>query len=284
VSFILHAHGLELRIALEALAKIHIHEETIPEAVEALAKEIGKEGVVRHPVIVDARTLVTLDGMHRVAALRKLGCDFLPVCLVDYRNPGIRVGCWYRMVYGRTSVKKLLDVIKLLGMEVKKASSADAKKALDARVAAAAIFSVGSYYILKAAARGVKDAYTWVGHIEKALAMGNLRIGYENERDAVKKVRSGAAIAAVMTPAIKKEEILAAALSDSPFVPKTTRHVMPARPMCVDIPLEWLKGNRPIKECNRILVEQLKRRELQRLPPGSTFERRRYDEELLVFK
>jgi len=284
VSFVLHAHGLKLRIALEALEKIHIHEETIPEVVDALAKTIGKESVVRHPVIVDARTLVTLDGMHRVAALGKLGCKFLPVCLVDYRNRGIRVGCWYRVVYGRTSVEKLLDVIKLLGMGVEKVSSGDAKKALDARAAVGVIFSAGSYYVLKAAARGVKDAYTWVGHIEKALAMGKLRIGYENERDAVKKVRSGDAIAVVMTPAIKKDEILDAALSGSPFVPKTTRHVVPARPMCVDVPLEWLKGNRPLKECNRMLVEQLKRRKLQRLPPGSTFERRRYDEELLVFK
>ncbi len=284
MSFILRARGLKLQIALEALKKIHIHEETIPEAVEGLAKKIDKEGVVKHPVIVDARTLVTLDGMHRVAALRKLGCKFLPVCLVDYRNRGIRVGCWYRVVYGRTSAKKLLDTIKRPKMRMEKVSFADAKKALDRRAAVAAIYSAGSYYILKAAARGVKDAYAWVGHIEKALTREKLRIGYENENDAIKKVRSRAAIAAVMTPAIKKEEILDAALSGNPFVPKTTRHVVPARPMCVDVPLKWLKRNRPIKECNHMLVEQLKRRELQRLPPGSTFERRRYDEELLVFK
>ena len=284
MSFILHARGLELRMALEALEEIHIHEETIPEVVEALAKKIGKEGVVKHPVIVDARTLVMLDGTHRVAALRRLGCKFLPVCLMDYRNPAIRVGCWYRVVYGRASVEKLLDVIRLLGIEVEKASFADAKEALDGRAAVAVIFSAGSYYVLKAAARGVKDAYTWVEHIEKAFAMEKLRIGYENENDAVKKVRSGDAIATVMTPAIKKEEILDAVLSGRLFTPKTTRHVMPARPMCVDVPLQWLKGNRPLKECNRMLVEQLKRRELQRLPPGSIFERRRYDEELLVFK
>ncbi|MCS7131244.1 MAG: ParB N-terminal domain-containing protein, partial [Hadesarchaea archaeon] len=81
--FTLATPRLELRLGLEELSKVKIHEEIIPELLDALVREIRAEGGMRHPVIVDASTLVVLDGMHRVAALDQLGCRYLPVCLVD---------------------------------------------------------------------------------------------------------------------------------------------------------------------------------------------------------
>jgi hypothetical protein len=32
-----------------------------------------------------------------VAAAKKIGYKYIPACLVDYYNPGIHIGCWYRM-------------------------------------------------------------------------------------------------------------------------------------------------------------------------------------------
>ena len=59
-----------LEIALIDLDRLHIHEEVIPAVVDQLAESIVKDKVLRNPVMVDKKSLVVLDGMHRVAALR----------------------------------------------------------------------------------------------------------------------------------------------------------------------------------------------------------------------
>ena len=117
--FSLPTPELELRLRLEELSKVRIHEEIIPKLLEELSNAISSDGEAKHPVIVDSNTLVVLDGMHRVAAFEKLGCKYLPVCLVDYQSPGVKVGCWYRTVDGRTSMNELLDIIQTLGLTPK---------------------------------------------------------------------------------------------------------------------------------------------------------------------
>jgi len=275
---------LTFQIKLVELGKLHIHEEIIPELLGSMVDEIKSSGMLRHPIIADVNNLVVLDGMHRVAALKKIKCRYVPACLVDYDSPNVKVGCWYRTVSGKASTNASLNLLRQLKIKLDKASIAEVKRALEDRKAVAAILSKKDCHTIFAKASGIREAYAWVGRIEKNFANSGLNVSYETERDAEENVESGEATAVLMTPRATKEEVLEAALSGKLFAHKTTRHTVPTRPMCVDVPLEWLKGDLPIKECNRMLVKQLKKRELQRLPPGSTFERRRYDEELLVFK
>jgi len=275
---------LTFQIKLVELGKLHIHEEIIPELLGSMVDGIKSSGMLRHPIIADVNNLVVLDGMHRVAALKKIKCRYVPACLVDYDSPNVKVGCWYRTVSGKASTNASLNLLRQLKIKLDKASIAEAKRALEDRKAVAAILSKKDCHTIFAKASGIREAYAWVGRIEKNFANSGLNVSYETERDAEENVESGEATAVLMTPRATKEEVLEAALSGKLFAHKTTRHTVPTRPMCVDVPLEWLKGDLPIKECNRMLVKQLKKRELQRLPPGSTFERRRYDEELLVFK
>ena len=275
---------MTFQIKLVELGKLHIHEEIIPELLGSMVDGIKSSGMLRHPIIADVNNLVVLDGMHRVAALKKIKCRYVPACLVDYDSPNVKVGCWYRTVSGKASTNASLNLLRQLKIKLDKASIAEAKRALEDRKAVAAILSKKDCHTIFAKASGIREAYAWVGRIEKNFANSGLNVSYETERDAEENVESGEATAVLMTPRATKEEVLEAALSGKLFAHKTTRHTVPTRPMCVDVPLEWLKGDLPIKECNRMLVKQLKKRELQRLPPGSTFERRRYDEELLVFK
>jgi hypothetical protein len=72
------------------------HEEVVEPRVEELVRLLRREGVIRLAVVADAASLVVLDGHHRLAALRRLGCRRIPVLLVDYRRADIRVGTWRR--------------------------------------------------------------------------------------------------------------------------------------------------------------------------------------------
>lgn len=275
--------GLSFQIKLVELGKLHIHEEIIPELLNSIVDWIMSSCMLKHPIIADVNTLVVLDGMHRVAALRKIRCRYIPVCLIDYNSPKVNVGCWYRTVSGKASTNVLLDLIRQLKVKLDKASIAGAKRALEDRETVAAILSKNDCYTISAKASGIREAYALVGRIEKTFANSGLNVSYEMERDAEENVKSGQAIAAIMTLRATKSEVLEAALSEKVFAHKTTRHIVPTRPMCVDVPLAWLEGEISLDRVNAMFAEHLSKRETKRLPVGSTFEGRRYEEELLIF-
>lgn len=282
--FKLAAPGLELQLGLEDLGKVHIHEEIIPELLNKLVDEIKSSGKVKDPIIVDSRTLVVLDGMHRVAALRKLGCKYLPACSVDYQNPNVRVGCWYRTIQGEVNESKFLDLFRELRLNAKPTSPETASRTLEEHRASAALLTRDTCYMLKGKSGEIRESYALVKRIELALREEGLRVDYEDELDAVRRARSGEVAATLMVPEVRKDEVIEAALSGNVFAHKTTRHVLSARPMHVDAPLGWLKGDRPLEELNHMLIENLSKRGVKRLPKGALFEGRKYEGELWIFE
>ena len=284
LGFKLDTPGLELQLRLEDLAKVRIQEEIIPELLDKLVSEMKSSGKVRDPVIVDSNTLVVLDGMHRVAALRKLGCRYLPVCLVDYQNPKVRVGCWYRTIRGEVNESKFLDLFRLLGLSAEPTPLENASKALEEHRASAALLTKDTCYMLTGESGEIRESYALVKRIELALKEEGVGVDYENELDAVRRVRSGEVAATLMVPGVRKDKVIEAALSGNVFAHKTTRHVLSARPMHADVPLEWLKGDRPLEELNHMLIEHLSKRRVKRLPKGALFEGRKYEGELWIFE
>ena len=282
--FKLAAPGLELQLGLEDLSKVRIHEEIIPEMLEELVSEIKSSSVVRNPVIVDLNSLVVLDGMHRVAALKKMGCRYLPVCLLDYQSSNVRVGCWYRTIRGEVGESRFLDLFRLMGLSAEPVPSETASRALEERQATAALLTKDACYLLKGEGSGIRESYAWVKRIERTLGEEGLRVDYENELDAVQRARSGEVAATLMVPVVRKDEIIEAALSDNVFAHKTTRHVLSTRPMHVDVSLGWLKGDRPLEALNRMMIEHLSKRRVKRLPKSALFEKRKYEEELWIFE
>jgi hypothetical protein len=282
--FTLTAPKLEMLIGLEEIGRVRIHEEIIPELFKKLESSIKSDGVVKHPVIVDSNTLVVLDGMHRVAALESLGCRYLPVCLVDYRSPSVEVRCWYRTVLGEVGQDEIDEILNSLGLEFVIKSQLEAVSALERREALMGILTRETCNLVKDKGKDVIEIYSWIEKLEEALSGNGLGINYDTEVDAEEKVNSGGASAAVMTPRVKKDEVIKAALSGRVFAHKTTRHIMAARPMGVDVLLDWLSGERSLDDVNRRMVEQLSKRKVKVLPQGSLFEGRRYEDELWVFE
>lgn len=81
--------------AIVPIASLRAHEEVVSDgAVDALAERIRRDGFVEQPIVVDARTLVVLDGHHRLNVLRRIGVRLAPVNKVDYADERIRVESW----------------------------------------------------------------------------------------------------------------------------------------------------------------------------------------------
>lgn len=273
---------LSFKITLHELDKLHVHEEIIPELVENLARKISDDGSFFHPIVVERGHSVVLDGMHRVAASKKIGFRYIPVCLVDYDNPNIQVGSWYRL-FQNLSLQEALEVCVGLGLSVQEGSFDGHLKLIERREAIAALFSNERSLALQGAARDIKDAYDLIRDIGDHLRRRGSMIRYDTENEAQKNVNDGRTSIGLATPVISKSEIVEVALSGRIFAPKSTRHIIPARPMAVNIPTDWLWGDLSLGETNRRMVDLLKSKRIERLPPGQVLDRK-YDEELFVFR
>jgi len=129
----------------------------------------------------------------------------------------------------------------------------------------------------------IKTIYDWVEKIEHALKNSGFDLGYVTEEEALEKAREGEVTVSLITPTITKEEVRKVALRGEVFAHKATRHIVPARPMNVKVPLGWIDGSIALDEARRRLTEYLGKRQIKTLPPGTVLDRR-YDEELFVFE
>ncbi|HDD69570.1 MAG TPA: hypothetical protein ENG19_00425 [Candidatus Bathyarchaeota archaeon] len=83
----------DFKMVLMPINELKPHEKGLPLYLELLKREILNDGFLKYPIIVDEKTYVILDGMHRWLALKNLGYTLIPVILVDaFKNPKIRVG------------------------------------------------------------------------------------------------------------------------------------------------------------------------------------------------
>ena len=70
------------------------HEDVVEGRVRDLADRILLDWFIRYPILVDSKTLVVLDGRHRLAAAKLLGLRFIPAILVDYDGDRVSVSSW----------------------------------------------------------------------------------------------------------------------------------------------------------------------------------------------
>lgn len=79
-------------IDLLPIDQLKAHEETIPERTKKIKDEIEQSGQLESALWVEKKSKVILNGHHRLAALKLLGCEFVPCILLDYSSPEIKVG------------------------------------------------------------------------------------------------------------------------------------------------------------------------------------------------
>lgn len=281
--FVISHQSCFFEIVLEEITNLHIHEEIIPDKMEELVEKIPHDGVWIHPIIVDRDSLVVLDGMHRVAAAKQIGYYYIPVCLIDYKNPSVHIGCWYRMFKNLSAESEASATLREAGLNSVGRPYDEAQRLVDGREAVTAIFSNSWSLAALGPARDIKERYDIIKRVEQRIQARGHHMGYSTDSDAPLRVVSGEYSAGLMTPTVTKEEVVETALKDMVFSQKTTRHIIPARPMFVSVPTEWLKGDLTPEEANSCLRRHLASKRVKKLPPGQILDRR-YEEELYIFK
>jgi hypothetical protein len=279
---ILHPR-ITLEITLEEVDALLFHEQILESHLHRLVTALTSDQCLKHPIIVDRQSRVVLDGTHRLAAARELGCRFIPVCLVDYNNPNVVIGCWHRVVTPRLDIERMTSAIEDLGFHLEEMCLMDARGLVEKREATAFLAFNSTCFAIRGTNDDIKDVYDAIQEIEHTLRAAGYSIHYETESDALSHLASEDGCSLLMVPTISKDEVVNVALSGQVFSYKATRHVIPLRPLFVNASFEWLYSPLRPERLNARFTRHLTTKRFERLPPSQMLDRR-YDEELHVFK
>lgn len=273
--------SLPFRLSLVDIDALKPHEEIVESIVRSLANDILTQGEVRDPLMVDRDDYVILDGMHRYNSLKTLRCRFAPCCLLDYDNPKIKVGSWFRLfvVNEADSTAETLLGQENLDYSKLRIKLDDASHSRQVIIMTAD----GTVFSLSGKVDTVKRARTAV-LLEKEMLKKGYAVEYLSETVALERLKSKDVTFVISLPIFTKQQIRECGLRGDLLPHKVTRHVIPSRPLRIDVPLPMLRdATVSLTEADHQLHELLARKHMEIRPPGSIMEGRRYDEELLVF-
>lgn len=267
---------IPIRLALRSINELQPHEETVPSDLERLVALLRREPLLRHPLMADGSTGLVLDGTHRLAALTKLGCLLAPCANVNYQDKRIMVDKWFRQIEGETLEN--FDQRLAAMHPQRQENSRRAEECLSTRTCYAVLEN--HHFSMTFPTRETDSIVLARAcfEIEKIARNGGLRITYED----LKSIPSFNGFL-LSTIGLTKKEILRASSQHRVYPPKTTRHVIPSRPLGVGVPLEWLKAD-DRKEAQQKFLKHLESKRLTRKPEGSWVGSRRYQEETFVFE
>jgi len=268
---------IPILITLKKTSDLRPHEETVAGDLKKLVNALRENPVLRHPIIADRITGIVLDGTHRLAAIKQLNCNFIPSALVDYGDPQITIERWFRQFSGSNVQKLESDLRRLKPEEV---SPDECEDGLSKRKWYATVEK--PRYGLAFPVRNpspyemVRDSHG----IEIAARKQGVRIAYQDN----KEMDAGNSESLVMsTIKIEKKEVVETVKKGKLFPPKSTRHLVPSRPLGGGVPIDWLQGS-DFSEAESRYREYIQSRNVTRLPEGSRVGSRRYLEEVFLIE
>ena len=281
VAYTIDHEGLKLDIALIVTDDLLIHEQTIDSRLENLKKRIEKDGFQSAPILVDRETSVVLDGMHRTAVLKQLGCRFTCICMLNYFDPRIKVKRWCRIIpkpFNHRLAENIINDLDLSMEPYELIETPDEEESL------ILVFKEKAFKITDEWG-DLLETFKKIDQLEMKLNSWGYEVAHCTEAEAIDNVKGGKFDAAIYMPKVSKENVLKVAERKEVFTPKATRHQLPARPVQVNVPLDLLRDNDiSVIDANYRLMEMLTKKKVTRFEAGKEWNGRVYDEALYVFE
>lgn len=270
----IEATDLELTLTLQPIPKLWPHEHVDEPHVDALERDIREAQLLRNPIITARDSNVVLDGMHRLQSLRRLGSANAPVCQVPYHNPAVSVGSWSRR-YGPTATAVISTIVERLEDRGVTVSSRNGTPSADQL----ALITDEETYTIAPPSAGFASFIEPIQLIVETFQTHGHGPTLHPASDGSVSPDGGVV---VRPPPPSKDAVIRAATEGPLLPPNTSRHVIPSRPIGLDVPLSLL--DRPLDAGRRSLDEHVRTREVDKRQPDATRSTPRYTEELLVFR
>ena len=276
--FEINTGKIPILLTLKRIRELKPHEETVPSDLQGMVSTLKRDPVLRHPIIADSTTGAVLDGTHRLAALSQLGCYMIPTALIDYQNPLVRIDRWFRVIAG----EDLNDFLKRTDQSRSDmaSSASEADRSLLSRLSYASLSDQRECFTFRSKESGALEACRNAFQIEEIARNNHLKIGYTDSDDVSGLSRNSFLMSTIR---VEKSEVIESCVSHSLFPPKSTRHLIPSRPLGLSFPLDWLK-NKNHSEAESAFGKHVRSKYIRRLPEGSKVGSRRYLEEVFLFE
>lgn len=276
--FAINRAKIPILLVLRRIQELKPHEETVPADLHGIVNTLRRDPILRHPVVADAATGAVLDGNHRLAALSELGCYSIPTALIDYQNPLVKVDRWFRVITG----ENLDDFMKRTKDNPSHilTSTSEAERGLLSRSSYASLGNKTERFTFPSNGPDAVKAFQKSYRIEEIARNNHLKIVY-TDNDDLKELAEKSFM--MSTVRVEKGEVIESCMNHRLFPPKSTRHVIPSRPLGLAVPIDWLK-NKNYAGAESAFEEHVRSKHVKRLPEGSKVGSRRYLEEVFLFE
>jgi ParB-like chromosome segregation protein Spo0J len=253
------------KIKIIPISDILLHEGVVADWTEKLSNNIDHDGIVKNPIIVTRFQghYIALDGMHRVTALKALGCRDIVVYEVDYNDPSIGLFGWDALILDACPIPSILEAFAKREHLTLTAHDnfPDAVENIRSHRSCFALLTREQKvyemimreerYSLDLLIRALKD-------FEADLDRRNLRIIYVADDQAeITFQQHTNAFSLFKRPFFTKEEVVRRTIEGKILPRKSTRHLFPLRPLRIDIDFILLKEDIDLETKNRLLQSRL---------------------------
>jgi L-serine kinase (ADP) len=269
---------IPILLTLKRVQDLKPHEETVSTDIHGIVDTLKRDPILRHPIVADATTGAVLDGNHRLAALSQLGCYTIPTALIDYQNPQVKVDRWFRVITG----ENLKDFMKRTKHNQSHlvTSILEADRTLLSRSSYAGLGNKKEWFTFRSSGPDAVEAFHKSFRIEEIARNNHLNIAYTDNDDLNELPENGFLMSTIR---VEKSEVIESCINHRLFPPKSTRHLIPSRPLGLAVPINWLK-NKNYAEAESAFVKHVRSKHVKRLAEGSKVGSRRYLEEVFLFE
>jgi L-serine kinase (ADP) len=268
---------IPILLTLKRTGELRPHEETVQEDLNGIVRALQRDPILRHPIIADSASGAVLDGTHRLAALEHLGCRTIPTALIEYRNPLVVIDRWFRTIK-LGNHQDFMNRLKELSPVTMPISEAD-KSLLD-RTSYASLQDHKDCWAFRSNESAPLDMCKRAFALEQIAVTSNGKIAYSDKAD-IKSLSPSTIL--MSTIRLEKSEVVDCCRRHLLFPPKSTRHLIPSRPLGTNVPLRWLRDLN-VPEAETEFEKHLSKMKVRRLPAESTVGSRRYMEEVFLFE
>ncbi len=285
----LKSKKLCLTLEIVPVASLLEHEQILSDKANRLIFEFQNLASLQNPIIVDENNVV-LDGNHRTFVFKQLRFKYIPVCKIDYLDETTKLRCWFRLLGNISSLEMILTGFDSAGCRIIPVNDMEAlQKAMKNSPGFCGLQCRQRFFLVAFPETVAQDAvamYDLLQQIQQKLTSSEVSLEYVpcnavHQNDFCQMLSDRNVV--LWTPRLSKETVVASAKKNKIFAPKTTRHVLPARPLNVNIPGFWLKEKISLEEINQRFDTHLRAKQVKRFAPGQIIDGRYYEEELYVF-
>jgi len=287
--YCIESDSLKLNLEVVPVSSLLPHEEILTHAVNKLTLELKGQVELKNPIIIDENGIV-LDGNHRMFAFKSLKLKYISVCRIDYFSQAVKLKYWFRVFENCTDMRRLEGVLEEMNVKIEPVAD---QKSLESKMGTGHFnwgIQQGRFFaILRFDEKIVHDAvsaYAQIKRFQQKLSREDHPLKYVpcgQVLDCDFKDELDEKTIIIWTPRITKAMVVNAAKKGKVFAPKTTRHLIPARPLNVDVPVDWFRENISLESINHRFRLFLEDKSLKRFGPGQIIDGRYYGEELFVF-